>query len=118
MPCPVGEHRNPTRSAGVSHLEDRARRRHPDTGREVLYLGRRGNAYIPELSETDGEALLNELWSYTVPADNTWHHEWRVGDVLLWDNRCTMHRRDDFDPATRRIMHRSQIRGTRMNAAA
>jgi taurine dioxygenase len=91
---------------------------HPDTGREVLYLGRRGNAYIPELSEADGEALLDELWSYTVPADNTWHHEWRVGDVLLWDNRCTMHRRDDFDPATRRIMHRSQIRGTRMNAAA
>jgi taurine dioxygenase len=91
---------------------------HPDTGREVLYLGRRGNAYIPELSEADSEALLDELWSYTVAAENTWHHEWRVGDVLLWDNRCTMHRRDDFDPATRRIMYRSQIRGTRMKAAA
>ncbi len=86
---------------------------HPETWREVLYLGRRSNAYIPELSEAESEALLDELWSYTVAAENTWHHEWRVGDVLMWDNRCTMHRRDDFDPATRRIMHRTQIKGDR-----
>ena len=90
--------------------------RHPGTGREVLYLGRRGNAYIPELPEAESDTLLDELWSVTVAAENTWHHEWRVGDVLMWDNRCTMHRRDEFDPATRRVMHRSQVRGTRMAA--
>jgi taurine dioxygenase len=40
-----------------------------------------------------------------------WEHAWRVGDLVLWDNRSTMHRRDAFDPATRRIMHRTQVKG-------
>ena len=87
--------------------------RHPETGREVLYLGRRENAYILELPDAECDALLNELWSVTVAAENTWHHEWRVGDVLIWDNRCTMHRRDKFDSDSSRIMHRTQIKGDR-----
>lgn len=90
---------------------------HPDTGRPVLYLGRRENAYIPELSPEEGDALLDELWSYTTTDDNTWRHHWRVGDVVIWDNRCTMHRRDDFSAETRRIMHRSQVHGAAMPAA-
>jgi taurine dioxygenase len=90
---------------------------HPATGRPVLYLGRRENAYIPELSPADGDALLDELWSYTTRADNTWRHHWQVGDVVMWDNRCTMHRRDDFSADTRRIMHRSQVHGAAMPAA-
>jgi taurine dioxygenase len=40
-----------------------------------------------------------------------WHNEWRVGDLVLWDNRCTMHRRDPFDASSRRVMHRTQIKG-------
>ena len=90
---------------------------HPATGRPVLYLGRRENAYIPELSETESDALLDELWSCTTTTDNTWRHHWQVGDVVMWDNRCTMHRRDDFSADTRRIMHRSQIHGAAMQAA-
>ncbi len=39
----------------------------------------------------------------------TWHHQWRVGDLLIWDNRCTMHRRDGFDAQSQRIMHRTRI---------
>ena len=46
-----------------------------------------------------------------------WRHHWRAGDLVLWDNRCTMHRRDPFDPATRRIMHRTQIKGETPPAA-
>jgi len=42
------------------------------------------------------EALLDELWSIAVREEFTWHNEWRVGDLVLWDNRCTMHRRDPF----------------------
>ncbi len=84
---------------------------HPDTGRKVLYLGRRPNAYIPELSEADSDALLDELWASAIRPENYWHHKWRQGDVLMWDNRCTLHRRDEFDPDSRRIMHRSQIKG-------
>jgi len=41
-----------------------------------------------------------------------WEHVWQVGDLVLWDNRCTMHRRDPFDAAARRIMHRTQIKGS------
>jgi taurine dioxygenase len=84
---------------------------HPNTGRRMLYLGRRRNAYIEGFDLRESEALLNELWSYVEQPDVTWEHVWRVGDLVLWDNRCTMHRRDGFDPTTRRIMHRTQIKG-------
>lgn len=91
--------------------------RHPATGRAVLYLGRRENAWIPELPPAGSDALLDELWSRATAPGNVWRHRWRVGDVLMWDNRCAMHRRDDFDGAARRIMCRSQIRGDVLEAA-
>jgi taurine dioxygenase len=84
---------------------------HPDTGRRMLYLGRRRDAWIAGLDLADSESLLDELWSYVAPPRATWEHVWRVGDLVLWDNRCTMHRRDAFDPATRRVMHRTQVKG-------
>jgi taurine dioxygenase len=84
---------------------------HPETRRRVLYLGRRRNAYIEDFDLPNSDALLDELWSYTDRAEFAWHTVWRVGDLVLWDNRCTMHRRDPFDPAARRIMHRTQIKG-------
>jgi taurine dioxygenase len=84
---------------------------HPETGRRCLYLGRRRNAYIEGLALAESEALLDEIWRYAERKEITWHHRWRVGDLVLWDNRCTMHRRDPFDPAFRRIMHRTQIKG-------
>ena len=65
----------------------------------MLYLGRRRNAYIDGLALADSEALLDELWSYVKRPEFAWEHVWRVGDLVLWDNRCTMHRRDAFDPA-------------------
>jgi taurine dioxygenase len=77
----------------------------------MLYLGRRRNAYIENFDLESSEALLDELWSYTDRAEFTWHNVWQVGDLVLWDNRCTMHRRDAFDPNMRRIMHRTQIKG-------
>ncbi len=84
---------------------------HPETGRRALYLGRRRNAYIGGLALAESEALLDELWSYATRDELTWHNQWQVGDVVLWDNRCAMHRRDPFDPGTRRILHRTQIKG-------
>jgi alpha-ketoglutarate-dependent taurine dioxygenase len=84
---------------------------HPDTGRRMLYLGRRRNAYLIGLDLADSEALLDELWSYVDRPEFTWEHVWRVGDLVWWDNRCTMHRRDAFDPNARRIMHRTQVKG-------
>lgn len=84
---------------------------HPETGRRALYLGRRRNAYLGGLSLVESEALLDELWSYATRDEIVWHNEWQAGDVVLWDNRCTMHRRDPFDPQSRRILHRTQMQG-------
>lgn len=86
--------------------------RHPETGRRALYLGRRRNAYIDGLPLDESEALLDELWSHVDGDRFGWTNVWRQGDLVLWDNRCTMHRRDPFDPSTRRVMHRTQIKGT------
>jgi len=91
--------------------------RHPETGRPALYLGRRRNAYVSGLPIVDSEALLDELWSYAERVEFTWYNQWRVGDFVLWDNRCTMHRRDPFDPDARRIMHRTQVKGETRPAA-
>jgi taurine dioxygenase len=85
---------------------------HPDTGRRMLYLGRRRNAYLMGLELAESEALLDELWDFVAQPEFAWEHVWRVGDLVLWDNRCTMHRRDPFDAASRRIMHRTQIKGS------
>jgi taurine dioxygenase len=85
--------------------------RHPETGRQCLYLGRRRNAYIDGLPLAQSEALLDEIWAWATRDELTWYNTWRVGDLILWDNRCTMHRRDPFDPDARRVMHRTQIRG-------
>jgi len=84
---------------------------HPDTGRQLLYLGRRRNAYLVGLELAESEALLDELWRFVERPEFKWEHVWRVGDLVMWDNRCTMHRRDPFDDATRRVMHRTQIKG-------
>ena len=90
---------------------------HPETGRKCLYLGRRRNAYIEGLPLAESEALLDELWQYATREELSWYNTWRVGDLVLWDNRCTMHRRDPFDASSRRIMHRTQMKGSARPAA-
>lgn len=92
--------------------------RHPDTGRDVLYLGRRRNAYVEGMALEDSEALLDELWAFATRPEFTYAHEWRVGDLLMWDNRSTLHRRDPFDANARRYMLRTQIQGQAMPARA
>jgi taurine dioxygenase len=101
---------DPSRTVGADHPIVRT---HPATGRKALFLGRRRNAYIPGLPLADSEALLDALWAHATRDEFTWYQQWRVGDLILWDNRCVMHRRDAFDPGTRRVMHRTQIQGDR-----
>jgi taurine dioxygenase len=88
-------------------------RTHPETGRKSLFLGRRINAYVIGLSVAESEELLDELWEHMVQAQFTWTQEWQVGDLIWWDNRCAMHRRDAFDGSKRRLMHRTQLKGTK-----
>jgi taurine dioxygenase len=85
---------------------------HPETKRPALYLGRRRNAYVDGLPLDESNALLDELWRHVDGDRFGWTNVWREGDLVLWDNRCTMHRRDSFDPSSRRVMHRTQIKGT------
>ena len=84
---------------------------HPETGRRHLYLGRRRNAWLEGMSLDDSNALLDQIWTAATADPLTWRHQWRAGDLVLWDNRCVMHRRDAFDPSSRRVMHRTQIKG-------
>ena len=86
---------------------------HPVTKRECLFLGRRRNAYIVGLPINESEELLDAVWAHTTKKELSWYQEWQVGDLILWDNRCVMHRRDDFDPNSRRIMQRTQIAGSK-----
>ncbi len=85
---------------------------HPATGRRALFLGRRRNAYIVGLELAESEATLDALWAHATRPEFTWHHRWRVGDLIVWDNRAVLHRRDAFDPTLRRRMHRTQVVGT------
>jgi len=98
------------RSPGPSHP---AIRTHPETACDALFLGRRPYSYIQGLPVAESEALLNQLWSHAARHEFAWYHSWSAGDVVIWDNRCTMHRRNAFDNNARRIMHRTQIKGTR-----
>ncbi len=95
-------------------------RRHPGTGRPALYLGRRRvwpSQYIEGLSNDESEALLDKLWAHANGNALTWTHEWAIGDFLVWDNRCAMHRRDPVDPTQRRVMWRTQFQGEPVVAA-
>jgi taurine dioxygenase len=84
---------------------------HPVTRRPALLLGRRRNSYIVGLEVGESEELLDELWQHATHPELTFRQVWQQNDLILWDNRCTIHRRDAFDPASRRIMHRTQIKG-------
>jgi len=83
----------------------------PKTGRRALFLGRRPNAYVLGLTVPESEALLDALWDHATQPRFAMCHEWRIGDLLMWNNLSVLHRRDPFDSKTRRVMHRSQIRG-------
>ncbi len=99
---------DPRKTVGTFHP---AVIQHPKTGGPVLYLGRRRQAYIEGCGLEESEELLDRLWKYATLPENCYEHEWEVNDVLLWDNRVTMHRRDRFDPNSTRLMWRTQIQG-------
>lgn len=90
--------------------------RHPITGRKALFLGRRPAGYIVGLPLEESEALLDRLWAHATREEFAWFQKWSVGDLLMWDNRCAMHKRTAFDPSERRFMLRTQIKGARPSA--
>ena len=87
---------------------------HDETQEKMLYLGRRELAYVVGLALEESEQLLNEVWRYAAMSENVWTQQWEIGDVIIWDNRRVLHRRDGFDQSQRRLMKRCQV----MSAAA
>ena len=84
-------------------------RTHDETQEKVLYLGRRELAYVVGFALEESEQLLNEVWRYAAMSENVWTQQWEIGDVIIWDNRRVLHRRDGFDQSQRRLMKRCQV---------
>ena len=82
---------------------------HPVTGRKALYLDSKTTIGIDGMSEASGSALLDEIYEFATRPEFVYRHEWQVGDVVMWDNGSTMHRREPFDPMARRLMKRTTI---------
>jgi taurine dioxygenase len=86
---------------------------HPVSGKKALYLGRRRtwpSQYIEGIPN-DSEELLDRLWAHATQEKYALSHKWQVGDFLVWDNRCALHRRDKINPTLPRVMWRSQFQG-------
>jgi taurine dioxygenase len=97
-----------TKTPGARHPLVRTE---PGTGRKALFLGRRPHAWVVGLSVAESDALLDALWAHVAKPEFAVGFSWQPGDMLMWLNLCVLHRRDSFDGAARRIMHRSQIKG-------
>ena len=99
---------NPSETPGAKHpmvITDK------NTNKKLLFLGRRPHAYIIGLELEESENLLNEIWEHATQEKFTWTQKWEKGDLLMWKNLNVLHKRDAFDPNTRRVMHRTQIKG-------
>jgi taurine dioxygenase len=83
--------------------------RHPVTGKKALYLDSTTTVGIEGMDEASGAALLDEIYAFATRPEFVYRHRWQIGDVVMWDNGFTMHRRDPFDPAARRLMKRTTI---------
>lgn len=86
-------------------------RKVPSTGDEAIFLGRRTNGYIMGLPLDQSEALLNEIWAHATQEQFCYYHKWKVGQVVVWDNRMMMHMRKPFDESKARFMWRTQTKG-------
>lgn len=84
---------------------------HPETGANMLFLGRRHAAYVNGCSLEESEALLNKLWAHATQPRFIYEHRWAVGDVVVWDNRATLHKRDAFSSDSRRVLYAAQVEG-------
>lgn len=86
-------------------------RTHPATGRKALYVNRLMTQRILDLDTAESDRLLTFLFDHAERGDWIYTHHWQVGDLLMWDNRCTLHARTDFSAAERRLMRRCAVVG-------
>lgn len=88
-------------------------RTHPETGRKALYLNPNRMDRVVGLDESASDHLFDELIAHATRPEYQYRHAWRQGDVVIWDNRCTMHKANaDYPEGERRLMHRVIVAGT------
>jgi len=86
-------------------------RTHEDTGRKAVYVNRLMTVKVLDMPEDESEQLLNAVYDHAEKGEFVYEHVWRVGDLLLWDNRCSSHARTDFPSTERRLMFRTTVEG-------
>ena len=86
-------------------------RTHEDTGRKAVYVNRLMTERIVDLPQDESDRLLAQTFDHAENREWVYEHEWRPGDLLVWDNRCSMHARTDFSSAERRLLLRTTIEG-------
>lgn len=84
---------------------------HPESGRRTLFISPSSAERVVGMEEEEGRRLLDELFAHAIQPRFVWEHRWQPGDLIVWDNRCTMHRRESFDNSQRRLMLRTQLVG-------
>ena len=93
----------------VPHHAHPVFRRHPETGRTAVYVCPLMTEEIIGIPEDEGRALLEEIYALQADPRFIYRHKWRVGDLIIWDNRCLVHARSDFSPDQRRLLRRVTV---------
>jgi taurine dioxygenase len=88
-------------------------RRHPETCRQALYMNPNRMSHIVGLERAESDRLLDALTRHAIEPRYQYRHKWRRGDIVIWDNRCTMHKANaDYPAGAKRLMHRIIVEGT------
>jgi taurine dioxygenase len=86
-------------------------RTHEDTGRKAVYVNRLMTVGVEGMPDEEGRPLLDAVFDHAEKKEFVYEHVWRLGDLLLWDNRCSSHARTDFPSTERRLMLRTTVKG-------
>lgn len=97
--------------SGIPHFYHPVFITHPATGRKTLFVDRLMTTRIEGVSEAESDTALNQLYEIGERREFIFEHEWRLGDFVMWDNRCTIHARTDFPREERRLLRRCTIEG-------
>jgi taurine dioxygenase len=88
-------------------------RTHDETGRKAVYVNRLMTVGVAGMDRAESDPLLNAVWDHAEKPEFVYEHVWRKGDLLVWDNRCSMHARTDFPSTERRLLLRTTVKGTK-----
>ena len=87
-------------------------RTHDETGRKAVYVNRLMTTHVLDMPKEESDELLSLLFDHSEKPEFVYTHKWRVGDLVVWDNRCSTHARTDFPSDQRRLMLRTTVKGS------